>query len=44
MDKERIKELLSSLITANSVKERIRLVAALNEVLRPMLKDKEESA
>ena len=42
MDKERIKELLRSLINANSVKERIRLVAALNEVLRPVLESDQD--
>lgn len=44
LDKERIRELLTLLIPANNVKERIRLVAALTESLRPVLEDKEELA
>ena len=37
IDKERVKELLLELITAGGLKDRIRLVAALNELLRPIL-------
>ena len=42
MDKERIKELLKLLIHAGGLKERISLVAALAELLRPMLESDQD--